>query len=52
MRHRLLLVALWITVAAVVVLFDWGVTREARTTYSPEAEGSTRAAQRARPGGG
>jgi hypothetical protein len=51
MRHRLLLVALWITVLAAVALFDWGVTREARTDYSPEAEGSTRAAQRAGPGG-
>ncbi|MBT3267628.1 hypothetical protein HN371_10765 [Candidatus Poribacteria bacterium] len=36
MRRRLLLVALWLTVAAVVALFDWGVTREPRTTYTAD----------------
>lgn len=34
-RRRVILAALWVAVAGVVLLFDWGVSREPRTTYDP-----------------
>ena len=51
MRRRTLLLAMWITAAAVVCLFDWGVAREGRTTYATDVDRLGRPQTAPSPGG-